>query len=103
MALVLADADQLDVEKECSVGWNVRWSAHRPIGQVTGNRELPFATDFHGHQAFIPTLDHPADADRKLGGWLAGRAVKLGAVFERAPVVDNNSLPYFRTWPITNF
>src|SRR6185503_4765416 len=99
----LADADEFDVEKECGIGWDVGWTTHRAVRQIAGNRKLPFATDFHRHQALVPALDHAADADGKFRRRLACGTVELGAVFQCAYVIDDDSLPHFGTWPIADF
>lgn len=98
----LSDAEELDVEKERSVGWDFGRPAPCAVGEVAGNGELPLAADLHRHQPFVPTFDHLADADAKVCGRAAVGTVKRSSIFERAGVVDNHGLASSRTWSIAD-
>src|SRR3546814_572377 len=90
VSLLTADADQLDREQQGrAAGYGSL--ALGAIGKVVGDGELVGVADRHQRHAFLPALD---ELRQREGRRLAARdgAVELGAVDERAGIVDGDGI-----------
>src|SRR6185503_3896212 len=59
------DAEQLDFEDQRRVGRNHAARAARAVAELGGDGQAAIATDLHPLDAFVPTLDDFAPAERK--------------------------------------
>jgi len=85
------DLQQLHLEDEVAVGWDLAAGTASAVGEVGGDVEFPFVAGAHELEGFGPALDQLADAE---GGGLAtgDGAVEDGAIGEGAVVVDGDGV-----------
>src|SRR5207245_2337026 len=89
----LDDLDHLDVEDERGVGGDGRPGPPRAVRLLRGDRQLAPAADLHAGDADVPALDDPPLPERERERLApVARAVELGAVGQRARVVDRDDV-----------
>jgi hypothetical protein len=88
----LLNAEQLDVEREITLGWD--WAAPSgAIRKLVWNEQPAFSTNPHADHAAIPPRNHLSRAKLKIE-WLAtvDRGIKLLSVKKPPRVVDRDPL-----------
>ncbi len=93
--LGLADLQQLDFKNKGLIWPDGATRSAGTVGEIRRNEEFDFAAFFAELEAFRPAADHAAEWE--FDGLIAFvGAVKLGAVEERATVVDLDRVRGFR-------
>jgi hypothetical protein len=95
---MLFDAEQLDIEEERGIRRDSR-SSGSPIGEIRRDDQLPFTTDFHRHDTFVPPFYYASGADHK-SVWLfaINRAVELRSVLQSSRIMNDDFRSGCRTW-----
>src|SRR5215831_17286218 len=86
--LGLLYAEQFDFEYQGRVCGYDRWAALRPVCEARRDNQLSLASDFHGHNAFVPALDdhaHPYWERKRLS--MVERAIEFIAILQCADVM----------------
>src|SRR3989338_3461956 len=94
--LLLFHANQLNLKNQSRVWRNRACYSPLAVSEIPRNRELSFASNLHTRNAMVPTGNHITLADSKRKrNHAVERAVKFGAVGQRARVVHRNRVACF--------
>jgi len=66
MCYLSIDADELDIEYKCGIGWNDGAKATGTVSFVGGNGQDAFLSGTHALQTFVPTFYDLADAESEI-------------------------------------
>src|SRR5689334_13387105 len=89
-------SEELDFENQRGVRRNLPLRVFA-VGEVGGDKQLPFGADFHFLQRFHPAFNHPIYREHRRFVPRV-RAVELRTVNQSSAIVHFDRVGFFRSW-----